>query len=111
MRVHGRPEQGSEYLIGRFGQVTVTRFYSAGIRRPAAGSVHVLTGNLETRRLEGRAGRVNALVLLDMRDEVQAALYEARVTDLLMRKWILSGLECTMEGAWVAQEWWVDVGP
>lgn len=110
MRVRGRPERGAEHLIGRFGQATITRFYSAGIRRMATGSVHVLTGTLETRRLEGRSGRVNALVLLDSREAVMAALYEARVTDLMMRQFVLSGLECTPEGAWVAQEWWVDVG-
>lgn len=86
----------------------ITKFYSAGHRRPAAGAAHRFDGDLTVMRYEGRYGLVPVLSL-DWGADKPALLFEPRLVDLIAFNLVVGGLERAVDGAWVAQEWWVDL--
>ena len=89
-------------------RATIIKFYTAGHRRLATGAVHQYEGDLTVTRQEGRFGTVPVMVL-NQGGSSRETLFEPRIVDMVGFKLVISGLERAADGAWVAQQWWVEV--
>lgn len=88
--------------------VHLWRSFEAGHRRPAMGAVHRHSGRLAVEKIEAPSGRRPALVLRAPGRDYH--LFDARVVDLIGDSLILTGFERAPDGAWVVQQWWLELG-